>query len=118
MIKQDESVRIHSDNLSMIPPVKLVAEFFEFASWAATPRQCREIKTQKEFAKKIGVSEDTLTDWKEHPQFDELVSRGWNAWAHDRIPDAIGSLYKKVMAKDVETFLRLAGKEINKPKTK
>ena len=111
-----------ADNLAIVPIIKLFHEFLRFVNWKATPRQLREFETQKEFAKAIGVSEDTLTDWKKHPQFDALVRQNINGWLVDRIPDVIGGLYEKAVAKrnakDVEAFLRLAGMEVNKTNNK
>ena len=40
----------------------------------------REIKTQKEFAESVGISEDTLTAWKNHPQFSLLVWQFTKQW--------------------------------------
>jgi len=115
-----------SDFLPIISGVQRLPEFIRFATWYATPRQFRKPKTQKEFAEVIEVCADTLTDWKRHPEFQKLAYQTMDGWIKDRVPDAIGALYKKVVqkghSKDVETFLRLSGlmelMKINKPKNK
>ena len=65
--------RIHSDFLPTLPDVRRIPEFFQFAAWCATPQWDRECKTQKEFAEQIRVDEDTLTSWKNNPNFWPLV---------------------------------------------
>jgi len=104
---------IRSEIMAVIPQVKLTPEFFAFVNWKATPRRLREQETQKEFAKKIGVCEDTLTDWKKHPRFNELVNLAIRSWVDDRVPDVIDGLYEKIVsgqggAADVRFFIGLA----------
>ena len=66
----------------------------------------------------VGVCEDTLTDWKRHPQFWPLVQQHMVQWMKEAVPDVIYGLYKNASgegkAKDVEMFLRLSSIEINK----
>lgn len=112
-------IPIESDSLRIIEKVNLVPEFIKFVQWFATPRQFRTPKTQKEFANEIGICQDTLTNWKQHPEFWPLVLQSINAWMKERVPDVIGGLYEKAIsdkssAKDVEMFLRLVGGEFNK----
>lgn len=103
---------INSDFL-LIKGIRDAAGFLRFIDWMATPKHLREPEYQKDFAIQIGVSEDTLTDWKKHPQFFQLMQLRISNWIKERVPDVIGALYEnasnKGRAKDVEMFLRLAG---------
>ncbi len=120
MDKKVITVPIHSDSGLIVSGIYRFSEFMQFAAWFATPRQFRDPQTQKEFAESVGVCEDTLTDWKRHPQFWTLVQQALADWIKDRIPDVVGGLYTKAIekgnAKEVEMFLRLAGREVNKTK--
>jgi len=53
---------IHSDYQIMIKGIKNVPEFLQFVHWFATPTQFKKPKNQKEFARSIGVCQDTVTD--------------------------------------------------------
>ena len=108
---------IRSDFLPQILYVKNVSAFVQFAKWYATPGQFREPENQKEFARSVGVCEDTLTDWKRHPQFWPIVQIAMSEWMKEHIPDVMGGLYlktqgEKCSAKDVEMFLRIGGIKI------
>jgi len=110
-------VRIQSDNSKIISGIKLVAEFCQFAQWSATPRQFRELKTQKEFAASIGVDEDTLSIWKHHPKFWTITQSAIRLWIRERVPDVLGAVYNSAMgagAKQAGVFLRAAGMLDNK----
>lgn len=103
---------ILSDYSLEILGIHMVPEFTQFTIWFATPSQLRKYKTQKDFAVSIGVSQDTLTDWKKHPQFWPMVKHTIAESIRESIPDAIDSLRQNVMtegkAGDVALFLRLA----------
>ena len=111
--KINQGAPIQSDYLPAIPNIKRVPEFIEFVRWNALPTWYREPKTQKEFAKRVGVSPDTLTDWKRHPEFWPLVWQFLREWMQEQTPDVIGGLYEKIVsgkgsASDVQLFFRLA----------
>lgn len=121
--KINELTPIYSDFLISIPDVRRVPEFFEFARWCALPHWLRDPKTQKELAERIGVSQDTLTDCKKHPEFWPLVFQLLREWMREHAPDVIGGLYDKIVsakgsAKDVKLFLGLSGNYSKEIKSK
>lgn len=113
VIYKSNSTSIQSDSCEIVENVQKVAEFMEYVQWLATPRQLRKQKTQKEFADFIGVSQDTLSDWKRHPKFWPLVQKFTSQWIRERVPDVINGLYSNACAEgkanDVKMFLHLAG---------
>lgn len=122
VIKTVNSTPIESGFQQTIRGVKYVTEFIQFAHWISTPIQFREPEFQKDFALQIGVSEDTLTDWKNHPKFWPLVQSLISVWIKEKVPDVVGGLYENVLkagnAKEVELYLRLAGIQIPKDSKK
>lgn len=109
-----------SDSVRVIANIQRVPEFMRFAKWCGTPRRLRQPSTQKELAEEIGVNQDTLTDWKNHPDFWPLVKDTVVRWMREKVPDVLGGLYEKAAnrgsAKEVEFFLRLAGMDMDKGK--
>jgi hypothetical protein len=55
-------------------------------SWERVP------KTQQELAKKIGVDEGTLSDWKRFPGFKDEVAKLAKEWAQSFLPDVLGAM--------------------------
>ena len=114
---------IQSDVLSVVTGIYRQAEFLQFVKWYSTPRQFRELETQKKFAESVGVCEDTLSDWKKNPKFNLLVIQSLKEWMRDGMPDVIGGLYmkassEKASARDVEFYLQLVGSNIISDKKK
>lgn len=104
---------IRSDLFTLPEGVLRVNEYIQFVEWFALPSMQRDPKTQQEFASLVGVSQDTLTDWKKLPEFRATVGFILREWVWERTPDVIGSLYYKVAsgrcsAGDVKLFLEIA----------
>lgn len=86
--------------------------FQKLVRWSGTPPQYREIETESEFARSIGVSLETIETWKSHCAFSSLVSESTRDWIKERTPEAIGALYKRIIeengdGRDIEFFIRL-----------
>jgi hypothetical protein len=116
--KVTETNPIYSDFSVVISDIYKLPEFLKFTEWYSTPRDLREVKTQKEFASSVGVCEDTLTDWKHHPKFAFYVQKNISGWIKDRIPEVINSLYEQATGEGkighIKMFLQLGGVDPNK----
>ena len=104
---------VYSDNLPVPRDIRHVNEFVEFARWYALPRSEREVQTQKDFAENIGLSQDTLTDWKKRDDFRYLVREFIRDWMQEHIPDVVEGLYGRIVggeggANDVKLFIALS----------
>jgi hypothetical protein len=72
----------------------------EFINWSAMgPFRRREmgITEQKDFAKHFGVSEDTLTRWKQRPDFEKKIRSNRKGWAFEKEGPVIEALYKSAV---------------------
>lgn len=88
----------------------------QFAEWLALREDERVIKTQKDFAKSIGVVEQTLIRWKEQLQdTTEDETEQIEAFKKKVYRDAIRP---NATGKDKELFGRLKGLFIDRPETK
>ncbi len=70
-------------------------EYSDFVLWVATPKALREPSTQRELAKKFGVGEDTLSDWKNKDGFWDSVALERVSWTREKTSDVIHALYKR-----------------------
>ena len=88
-------------------------KYFEFVSWMSQPDTMRQPKTLQDFAKKIGIHKDTLTNWKCSKSFWEDVKTERVFLIQEWLGMAIAALYRKVLrygnACDVKLLLQLAG---------
>lgn len=86
---------MESEIKRILPSIRLTSEFEEFVRFSATPRALREVKTQEMFAKKFGVSPDTLSDWKKLPGFAALIRHEILAREKSDLPEVINALREK-----------------------
>lgn len=88
-----------------------------FIDWLATPEFARNIKTQRELAKKLGVSEVTLSRWKKDENIIRIVAdRKKKLAGVELLPRVIDALAdrairtdedgQKYANKDAELFLK------------
>lgn len=118
IVASEPQTPIRSDTLPVPTDVRRAAEFLQFVQWFALPSAEREPQTQKGFAVLVGVSEDSLTDWKKRPEFRALVGYLLREWMWERTPDIIDGLYEKIRsdkcsAGDVKLFLDLRDGGLN-----
>lgn len=73
------------------------AEYSEFIAWIALPEEFRVPKTQGGLAKKFGVCQDTLSDWKKIGGFWDVVKAERQRWGKERTPNVILGLYRKAV---------------------
>jgi len=86
------------------------AEYLDFIIWIATPNSLRVPKTQQELAKKFGVGQDTLSEWKTRHDFWIKVKEKRKEWGRERTPDVILALYNRIIktggAQEVKLWLQ------------
>lgn len=67
------------------------------------------IPSQKDFALKYGVTENTLVLWKKRKDFQSAVDSKQQEWGLDTVPNVMASLYRRCIkygiSTDVELFL-------------
>lgn len=93
--------------------IKKNAKYFEFIQWFIQPTPIRQPKTLQDFAKKIGIHKDTLTNWKNTESFWRDIKSERTSWMQDMLGDAILALNRRIMrygnACDVKLIFQLAG---------
>lgn len=81
----------------------------EFIHWIALPKKLRKPKTHKTLAKKIGVSQDTLTDWKKLNGFWQEVKCERDNYFREQTSEVLQGLYEKAKsgkASEVKLYLQ------------
>lgn len=67
------------------------------------------IPTQGDFARKYGVHQNTLSNWKAKPEFINAVDAKRGNWGEDRLSNVMAALYRRCVrygfASDVELYL-------------
>ena len=88
-------------------------EYLAFIEFTATPKEYREEQTAKEFASKIGVSVDSLTDWKKKSGFWQAVREARQNYIKENdLGTALVSLKRSIIkygkAPEVKLLFQLA----------
>ncbi|XOB46640.1 MAG: hypothetical protein ACKKMV_00435 [Candidatus Nealsonbacteria bacterium] len=79
----------------------------KFVVWMSVFEGIREPKTQEEFAKKFGVSKDTLTDWKKRDDFWNAVETEGKKWGREKTTNIMNKFYATIMQKGESANFRL-----------
>lgn len=74
-------------NIVQLKPLQMA-----FAEWLATPVTEREPKTQKALAEQLGVTPDTLVDWKKLPEVWDYRDSILRQTGKDLVPEALKKL--------------------------
>ena len=67
--------------------IKELHKLLMFIQWIAIPRDEKGVKTHTEFARRFGVSKDTLTDWKKLPHFWKEVDLYRDPFFHSKVSE-------------------------------
>jgi hypothetical protein len=83
----------------------------DFIEWSALPDTEKEPRTHQEFAIKNGISNGTLTDWKNREGFWDEVKEKRKVWAKGRTSNVILGLYRRALkagtASEVKLWLQV-----------
>lgn len=66
--------------------------------------QCR---TMSDFARRFGISNDTLTDWKKQPVPEDLQAIDWRYWAREFTPEVVHHLLEGIREKKKADAIKL-----------
>lgn len=72
-----------------------------FQEWLALPKQLRSPKTHGELARRFGVGQDVLSNWKNLPGFMDEVTAKSREYLRSEIPDVFGALVREAKSGDV-----------------
>jgi len=81
--------------------------FKEFILWMSVFEAIREPRTQQEFAKKFGVCEWTLSQWKKRDDFWNAAEQEWKKWGREKTINVINKLYTKIMQEGESSNIKL-----------
>lgn len=82
-------------------------EYADFIQWIAMPKSLRSPKTQRELARKFGLGEDTLSDWKKREGFWEETEQLRKSWGKERTPNVMLALYNRAVKSGDPSAVRL-----------
>lgn len=119
---KDTKVRVPTMSVRLVSDIKNLkrpADYITFLQFAASDREIKKriwgTHTQEGFAKEIGVSPDTLVDWKKVPGFHQDMINIRQLIFAEQTADSIRALIKKtsnektVTGNDVRVLLTYTG---------
>lgn len=69
-------------------------QYLEFIAWTALPPGLRKPSSQRKLAKRLGVHETTLSDWKRRDDFWDLVRSFIKDWARTKTPEVVQAVFE------------------------
>jgi hypothetical protein len=72
----------------------LSIEQLTFAKWLCTPAHQRQPESQKELAAVLKVAPQTLSEWKNLPEFELALSASALQWGAKQLPGVVQSLFR------------------------
>lgn len=111
--KLDKKLATLPNSDENVADARKIREYHEFLYWLALPIDLRGEKTQKEFAKKIGVGEDTLSDWKKREGFHEELNDLRRAIFSERASNVLRAVERRALGpggnQDAALFFKATG---------
>ncbi len=71
--------------------------FIKFCEWTATPDPLRRPEKQQQFAKMVKVDYGTLSDWKRHERFYDIVYYFLKQWGKSKTSNVMLSFYRNAV---------------------
>jgi hypothetical protein len=93
--------------------------YLDFIDFIASPTHLKKYESQKEFAKEIGIGEDTLSDWKKRDGFWDDVRSVRKSMIRDKmLPKVLTALYTNAIrrgeAKEAKLMFQLGDEFVEK----
>lgn len=99
-LKRPKEFELFANWMAMSPLLRLLSNEELKKIGVNDPEEMRllEIKTQKDFAEKFDLGEDTLVDWKQRDDFWELVDNFELKWGRQKTPSVLAGFYRKAIS--------------------
>ncbi len=81
---------------------KLTTQQIDFAQWLALPYSERIPKTQKDYASQVGVSEQSLCDWKKIPELWQVRDDAIGTKGKELVTEAMAVLEKMLKSPNLK----------------
>lgn len=95
-----------------IPNIEYPNEFIQFCEWSSIPKTMRKPETQKALARKLGLNEQTLSNWKLLPEYNHNTRAILRVFLGNDLPELMYSVKKRALSgsdKAMDTLLKWLG---------